>query len=403
MGVVDDESKGMWSRVPHHWRILPLRSVLADLKLGGNYANQLEENEFPLMKMGNVARGYFDVSKIEYIVKGKPDDKHRLKYGDLLFNTRNTLELVGKVAMWRDEIPLAYYNSNLLRLVFKKDCVASNEYGNFVLNSFDTIKRLRALATGTTSVAAIYTRDLLDLPILLPSLPEQQAIATALSDADAYIESLEQLITKRRQIKQGVMQELLTGKRRLSGFEGRWTTSLMVDLAECLDHLRIPLNDSERSKMRGAYPYCGANGVLDYIDRYCVDDRVVLIAEDGGYFDEYATRPIAYRMSGRFWVNNHAHILKSKDGFNQDFLFYSLVHKNVLNFLASGTRAKLNKSELLKIPIYHPVSTEEQNQISNCLNDIDGEIAALETKVGKVRDLKQAMMQQLLTGKIRLV
>ena len=142
------------------------------------------------------------------------------------------------------------------------------------------------------------------LPV--PPEPEQRAIADALSDADAFIESLVQLLTKKRQIKKGAMQELLTGKKRLPGFSGEWEEKCIAEIADCLDNLRVPLNAAQRSKMKGNYPYCGANGVLDYIDRYCVDDAVVLIAEDGGYFDEYLTRPIAYRMSGRFWVNNHA-------------------------------------------------------------------------------------------------
>lgn len=199
------------------------------------------------------------------------------------------------------------------------------------------------------------------------------------------------------------MQELLTSSKRLPGFSGEWREKSIAEIADCLDNLRIPLNDARRLKMRGDYPYCGANGVLDYINDYRVDDSVILMAEDGGYFDEYATRPIAYRMSGRFWVNNHAHILKSKPEFDQDFLFYSLVHKNILSFLASGTRAKLNKSELNKITIRQPVTKREQTSIAAILSDMDTEIGALDAKVAKARALKQGMMQQLLTGTIRLV
>ena len=238
---------------------------------------------------------------------------------------------------------------------------------------------------------------------LPPTLAEQEAIADALSDADALIESLEQLLAKKRQIKKGAMQELLTGKRRLPGFSGEWEVKCISEIAACLDNLRVPLNDAQRSKMKGDHPYCGANGVLDYIDRYCVDDAVVLIAEDGGYFDEYMTRPIAYRMSGKFWVNNHAHILKSKPEFDQDFLFYSLVHKNILSFLASGTRAKLNKSEMNKITVRQPNERVEQTAIASTLSDMDAEIAAVEAKLSKARQIKQGMMQELLTGKIRLI
>lgn len=155
--------------------------------------------------------------------------------------------------------------------------------------------------------------------------------------------------------------------------------------------------------MKGDYPYCGANGVLDFINDYCLDSTVILIAEDGGYFDEYMTRPIAYRMSGKIWVNNHAHILKSKPEINQDFLYYALVHKNILNFLVSGTRAKLNRSELDKIVVRLPNNMVEQTAIASILSDMDTELTTLETQLQKARQLKQGMMQELLTGRIRLV
>ena len=253
------------------------------------------------------------------------------------------------------------------------------------------------------TINQITNKSLTSFQIPYPKSEERSAIADALSDADAFIESLEQLLTKKRQIKKGAMQELLTGKGRLPRFSGEWEEKCIAEIADCLDNLRVPLNAAQRSKMKGNYPYCGANGVLDYIDRYCVDDAVVLIAEDGGYFDEYLTRPIAYRMSGRFWVNNHAHILKSKPGFDQDFLFYSLVNKNILSFLASGTRTKLNKSELNKITVFQPIERDEQTAIATVLSDMDAEIAALETKLSKARQIKQGMMQELLTGKIRLI
>lgn len=238
-----------------------------------------------------------------------------------------------------------------------------------------------------------FGQTLIPLP---PTKAEQTAIAAALSDADALIQSLEKLIAKKRNIKQGAMQELLKPK------DG-WMVKTLEESTHCLDNLRIPLNESQRAMMKGDIPYCGANGILDYINDYCIDDDIILIAEDGGYFDEYAHRPIAYKMSGKCWVNNHAHILKAKEDMSQDFIFYSLVHKNILRFLASGTRAKLNKSEMYKIEIDAPPTVEAQTRIATILSDMDAEIEALGKKLAKYRQIKQGMMQELLTGRIRLV
>ena len=164
--------------IPEDWEVKPLGSLLSKGRLGGNYANQDAEAELPLMKMGNLARGFFDLSKVQFITPSvQPESVHRLIYGDVLFNTRNTLDLVGKVAIWRNELPVAYYNSNLMRLEFDSERICSSEYANYSLNTEAAVSRLRALATGTTSVAAIYTRDLIKLQVLVPPLPEQRAIA----------------------------------------------------------------------------------------------------------------------------------------------------------------------------------------------------------------------------------
>ena len=232
---------------------------------------------------------------------------------------------------------------------------------------------------------------------------EQRAIAEVLSDIDGLINALDALIAKKRAIKQATMQQLLTGRTRLPGFSGVWETKQLEEIADCLDNVRVPLNATQRASMQGPYPYCGANGVLDYVNDYVLDDDVVLIAEDGGYFDEFLTRPIAYRMSGKIWVNNHAHILKAKSDYDQGCLYYSLVHKNIMPYLSGGTRAKLNKFEMYKIEINVPKDMDEQRAIATVLSDIDAEITALEQRRDKIRAIKQGMMQQLLTGRVRLV
>lgn len=235
------------------------------------------------------------------------------------------------------------------------------------------------------------------LPIVLPpTLAEQTAIASVLSDTDDLIRSLEQLIEKKKAIKQGMMQELLRPKKG-------WMVRRLGEIAEVLDNLRRPLNESQRSRMQGDIPYCGANGIVDYVNGYILDDEIILMAEDGGYFDEYLSRPIAYKMSGKCWVNNHAHILKAVGGFDQGFLFYSLVHKNILDYINSGTRAKLNKGELVNIEITAPNDKAIQNEISEALSVADAQITELELKVRKLNSIKQGMMQMLLTGKTRLI
>ena len=104
---------------------------------------------------------------------------------------------------------------------------------------------------------------------------------------------------------------------------------LLEDCCEILDSMRIPIKASDRKE--GPYPYYGANGIQDHVDDYIFDDELVLLAEDGGNFGS-RERPIAYRVSGKCWVNNHAHVLKPKnDSLDVDYLCYSLMFYNNLS------------------------------------------------------------------------
>lgn len=236
----------------------------------------------------------------------------------------------------------------------------------------------------------------------VPSFEEQVSIADALDDTMNQIDLLEHSIVKKQAIKQGMMQQLLTGKTRLPGFRGRLSERELGDVATILDNLRVPLSATQRAGRSGRFPYCGANGVLDYIDDFMIDDDVVLLAEDGGNFDQWATRPIAYRMKGKIWVNNHAHVLKATQPGDTGFLFYALEHKDITPFISSGTRSKLTRWELVRIKILMPDDVNEQRAIAQALSDIDGEVGTLESRLSKARDIKTGMMQQLLTGRTRL-
>ena len=197
------------------WEEKKLGEIIKNIQLGGNYKNEENITEYPLIKMGNIQRGFIVLNKVDYIQGNKFREKDRLKYGDILFNTRNTLDLVGKVAIWKDELPIAYFNSNIMRIEFKNEYISSNFFMNSLFNTDYLIKNLKTIAIGTTSVAAIYTRDLLNIDISFPKFPEQISIAQILADMDAEIELLEQKLEKQKQVKQGMMQVLLTGKVRL--------------------------------------------------------------------------------------------------------------------------------------------------------------------------------------------
>jgi len=175
-----------------------------------------------------------------------------------------------------------------------------------------------------------------------------------------------------------------------------WMKSDVNSICDVLDSKRIPLNSQERATRQGDYPYYGANGVQGYIDDYIFEGEHVLLAEDGGNFGQWEYRPISYLVSGKFWVNNHAHILKAKGENETKFIHYSLVHKNILKHINGGTRAKLNQSDMRDIELLRPPLPEQQ-KIATILSSVDDVIERTQAQIDKLKDLKTGMMQELLT------
>jgi len=175
-----------------------------------------------------------------------------------------------------------------------------------------------------------------------------------------------------------------------------WSKNTINECCEILDSQRVPINSEERAKRKGNYPYYGANGVQGYIDDYIFDGDAILLAEDGGNFEQYADRPIAQWVTGKFWVNNHAHILRAKENASDKWIFYSLVHKNILKNINGGTRAKLNQSDLKEIEILLP-PISEQKRIISILTSVDEVIESTQKQIDKLQDLKKATMNELLT------
>ena len=176
-----------------------------------------------------------------------------------------------------------------------------------------------------------------------------------------------------------------------------WSSSTIEKCCDILDSKRVPVNAEEREKRIGDIPYYGANGLQGYIDDFIFDESLILIAEDGGRFDEFATRPIAYRIYGKSWVNNHAHVLRAKKDFCEDAVFYKLEHKDIQSFIVGGTRAKLNQRALRSITISLPDSKPEQTKIADVLSTVDRAIEQTDALIAKQQRIKTGLMQDLLT------
>jgi len=239
-----------------------------------------------------------------------------------------------------------------------------------------------------------------------PTIKEQEAIADALSDADALIESLDQLLVKKHHLKQGTMQELLTGKKRLPGFSGEWRYAKLGDMASLINGRAYSLIEWEESGTPVIrLQNLTGRGEDFYYSNLTLPERQY--CEDGDLLFMWSATfgPIIWRGPKAIF---HYHIWKiecRQNHLDKQYLFQFLsdvTEKLKGSSTSGGTMLHLTKSGMEARAIVAP-DYAEQVAIASILSDMDAEIAELETQLAKTRSLKQGMMHKLLTGEIRLI
>lgn len=268
------------------------------------------------------------------------------------------------------------------------------EYLYHVLDS--RYDELRDLSSGGGGRGGLNLSLIKSIPIPFPPLSEQRVIAEALSNVDGLIGALGRLIAKKRAIKQAAMQQLLTGKTRLPGFEGEWETKRLGQIS----HIKTGSRNNEDKVENGQYPFFVRSDIVERINTYSYDCEAILIPGEG------RIGSIFHYICGRFDVHQRVYAINqfASDIFARYILYY--MTKN-FGFWAMQNTVKATVDSLrlptfldfeIKIP-----KIEEQIAIATVLSDIDDEISALMTRRDKTKSIKQGMMQQLLTGRIRLV
>jgi type I restriction enzyme, S subunit len=274
--------------------------------------------------------------------------------------------------------------------------------------------------SGKSGVPGVDRNDLHKLEVVCPSLPEQRAIAAALSDADALIASLEKLIAKKRDLKQATMQELLTGRTRLPGFRGNWEPLNMADKSQLKARIGWQgLTTAEYLDTGDYYLVTGTDfadghiiwGTCHFVDqsRYAQDKLIQLRQGDILLTKDGTIGKVAYvdSLPGPATLNSGVFVIRPRDSaYAPQFLYRILSSRVFDDFLirlqAGSTITHLYQKDFVNFSFLAP-ETPEQVAIAEVLSDTDAEIAALEKRLSKTRDLKRGMMQELLTGRTRLV
>ena len=367
----------------------------------GNYGNLINgltyspdnivDDGLLVLRSSNVQNGQIYLNDNVY-VNLDVDDAALTKEDDILICVRNgSKRLIGKSTIINKNLPKSTHGAFMT--VFRGE---SNKFISHWFHSSIYYKEVHKNLGAT--INSINGSNLKKFKTIFPLKPEQQKIAAFLTAVDNKIEQLSKKQELLDEYKKGLMQQIFSQAVRFKADDGSefpdWEEKKLGDVSDCLDNRRQPLNGAERNQMKGDIPYYGANGIVDYVNDYIFDEELVLLAEDGGNFNDFSSKPIAQKISGKAWVNNHAHILKAKNIIATDFLFYSLVHKDIRRYIVGGSRAKLNKSDLLSIKTILP-PLEEQAKIASFLSSIDNKIEQVGKQLVESKQFKKALLQQM--------
>ncbi|MCX7836830.1 MAG: restriction endonuclease subunit S, partial [candidate division WOR-3 bacterium] len=267
-----------------------------------------------------------------------------------------------------------------------------------------------SLASDKAIQKSLNNDDIINIEIPIPPLEIQKKIVAILDTIEKAIEIQEKIIEKTKELKKAMMADLFKygspsfrKNRRLKKTEigeipEDWKVVRLGKVVENYDKKRIPLSEEIRKKRKGIYPYCGANGIIDYIDDYIFDGEYVLLAEDGGFFNRFEDS--AYIMKGKFWVNNHAHILVGKENLITNyFLLYWLIYDDISKYVSGSTRQKLTQKIMNNILIPLP-SLSEQKEIADILQTIDQKIEIEQRKKSLYEELFKTVLNKIMNQEI---
>lgn len=402
--------------IPEDWEVKNVsESCLIKARIGWQGLKKSEymsSGDYLLITGTDFDNGQVNWKSCAYVSKARyeQDSNIKIRPQDILISKDGT---IGKVA-YLGMIPKAGTLNSGIFVIRANDRKIDQVFLSKIFMSFYFEEFLNRLVAGST-INHLYQKDFVKFCFPLPNSEEQVAIAAALSDVDSLISALTKKIEKKKAIKQGLMQQLLTGKKRLPGFNDKWKSMLLGDIAEVKDGT----HQTPKYVKSGGKPFYSVENVTadDFknvkhisleehkalTSNYRIEKGDVLMTRIGSIG---CCKYVDWDVDASFYVS--LALLKINEKYDSKFISYlsnikSFKEEVMLNSLVFAIPQKINLGNISLIKVYIPTSKAEQTAIANILSDCDSEIAALEEKRDKYKEIKQGMMQQLLTGKIRLI
>jgi type I restriction enzyme, S subunit len=380
------------------WKKSTLGNVLSTLKNGLNCKQNKDGAGQKISRIESIATAYFDINRVGFSEISESDKaKFKLLKGDILFSHINSPIHVGKTATFNEDEDV-YHGVNLLLMRPNEEVLPAylELYLKSLFESGYWLKRCKQ----SVNQASVNQQDIAQVAIEFPSnVTEQHRIVTLLDEAFADIATAKANAEKNLQNARDLYRSFASDI--FSSHAVSWPKRTLNQISTNLDNKRIPITKSDRQA--GAYPYYGASGIVDYVAEYIFEGDTLLISEDGANLLARST-PIAFPASGRYWVNNHAHILKFEDVATQQFVELYLESIPLDEYITGAAQPKLNQKALNSIPIPIPDSKIEQQKIVNQLTavqDLSEQLTFIqEQKLTALDDLKKSLLHQAFSGQL---
>ena len=274
------------------------------------------------------------------------------------------------------------------------------EYLYYFLTSSLAQIQFKAIATGSV-VNNLKSDTVKAIRIDLPSLEEQKKIAGVLSMLDDKIKCNEVINENLLQQAQALYKERFVDMRPFDGvMPADWHLGTVKEIIELHDSKRIPLSSRERANLAKIYTYYGATSVMDYVDRYLFDGIYLLLGEDGTVVDSKGF-PILQYVEGKFWVNNHAHIITGKNGFTVETLYLLFSLTNVQSIVTGAVQPKISQANLNKVPVIIP-SEAELLAFDSIVKPIFAQIRNLRTENKRLATVRDTLLPRLMSGELEV-
>lgn len=366
----------------------------------------VQDGKYKIIKIKELKDGkvrFFNDSASVNVDDERIIEKYIVEKGDVLFaltgdpvNKNNPLSWVGRVSVYEDD-QLALLNQRVCKLVPKEGLNAKYIY--YYFRVFNNFYALASIAKGSASQANISTKDIEAMEIVLPSLNIQNKIVSALDSIGEKIDQNNKINKNLLEQAQALYKDRFVDLRPFNGeMPADWHLGTVSEIIELHDSKRIPLSSRERANLAKIYPYYGATSVMDYVDRYLFDGIYLLLGEDGTVVDSKGF-PILQYVEGKFWVNNHAHIITGKNGFTVETLYLMFSLTNVQSIVTGAVQPKISQANLNKVPVVIP-SEAELSDFDSIVQPIFAQIRNLRAENDRLFATRDTLLPRLMSGEI---